>query len=701
MALALLTVACFWPVNEAPCSTCTPVRIERPPTPLASAGNRADISALLAHRIIDAAQPGAEVGAYVQARIPPLPSFDTVAAWEQYAGELRQRIFEQVVFRGEAARWRDADCNVEWLEHIDGGPGYSIRKLRYEAVPGLWIPALLYEPNKLEGRVPVVLNVNGHDRDNGKAVPYKQIRCINQAKRGMIALNVEWLGMGQLHAENFRHTRLNQLDLCGTSGVAPFYLAMKRGLDILLAHEHADPQRVAVTGLSGGGWQTIVISALDPRVTLAVPVAGYGSFHSTVGHDDLGDSEQAPCDLGAVADYGHLTALLAPRPALLTYNAKDDCCFRAANTLPPLLEAARPLYALYGKDGNLTSHVNHDPGTHNYEQDNREALYRMLGRHFYGSDAGFDAHEIACSDEVKTKEQLHVELPADNADFHALALALAQNLPHRPDLPTTRHSIKAWQTKHRAQLRRLIHSEQLCADAEQTGATEGQGTRAVFWKLRLSDRWTVPAVELTRENPTRSAILIADGGRARAASEAERLLKAGHRVLAVDPFYLGESQIQAQDPAYTYAVLLDCFGRRPLALQADQIAAAARWAREQYGQGPVGIVADGPRSSLAALVAAARETNAIDSVSLRRPLASLRQVIEQNQSVEDAPELFCFGLLERFDIQHLAALVAPRRLTVAGVDPRTRTEWSALPALFESLGGAVEFTDAEASDGGQ
>ena len=117
------------------------------------------------------------------------------------------------------------------------------------------------------GKVPVVLNVNGHTSDGKQYVP-KQIRCINQAKRGMLALNVEWLGMGQLSGPGFDHYRMNQLDLCGTSGLAPFYLDMKRGLDVLLSLEHADPQRVAVTGLSGGGWQTIFFSSLDTRVTL-------------------------------------------------------------------------------------------------------------------------------------------------------------------------------------------------------------------------------------------------------------------------------------------------------------------------------------------------------------------------------------------------------------------------------------------------
>ena len=113
------------------------------------------------------------------------------------------------------------------------GAGYRIKKLRYEALPGLWIPALLYEPDNLgDKRVPVVMNVNGHD-GKGKVAPYKQIRCINQAKRGMLALNVEWLGMGQLRTPGFMHYRMNQLDLCGTSGLAPFYLSMSRGLDLL------------------------------------------------------------------------------------------------------------------------------------------------------------------------------------------------------------------------------------------------------------------------------------------------------------------------------------------------------------------------------------------------------------------------------------------------------------------------------------
>ena len=247
-----------------------------------------------------------------------MPEVHTVAEWEQYAQRARSQALERAVFRGEAARWRDCPRGPNGATASPAGPGYTIRKLRYEAVPGLWIPALLYEPTVFKDkRFPVSLAVNGHDA-KGKFADYKQIRCINQAKRGMIVLNMEYLGMGELKGPDFDHGRMNQIDLCGTSGVATFYLAMSRGLDILLAHEHADPTRVAVQGLSGGGWQTITISAFDTRVTLTNPVAGYSSLQTRVRYGpDLGDSEQNPVDLETVVDYSQMTALLAPRAGAL------------------------------------------------------------------------------------------------------------------------------------------------------------------------------------------------------------------------------------------------------------------------------------------------------------------------------------------------------------------------------------------------
>lgn len=645
----------------------------------ADSPDAAFIKTALGKAIVGKTLPMAEVQRYCEARVVRMPAVKTAAEWEAEASRLRAAVLQRVVFRGEAAKWRDAACKVQWLGEIPGGPGYRIQRLRYEALPGMWIPALLYEPEKLVGKVPAVLNVNGHVGDIGKAYVPKQIRCINQAKKGMLALNVEWFAMGQLGGEGFQHYRMNQLDLCGTSGVAPHYLAMKRGLDILLSLEHADPSRVAVTGLSGGGWQTIFISGLDTRVALSNPVAGYSSFRTRANYlSDLGDSEQTPTDLGMIADYCHLTAMRAPRPTLLTNNSKDDCCFASAHALPPLLEAAKPVFRLYGKDSALRSHVNDNPGTHNYELDNRQAFYRMVGDFFYAGSKEYDPKETPSDKEVKTKQQLEVPMPEKNEDFHSLATAIAKSLPreaYQPptaDLPKDKTAAAAWQRARRARLREIVRAKDYQVHAIASGGEEKEGVKATFWRLQMGAAWTVPAVELARADAKKTAILVADAGRASAAEEVRPLWAAGYRVLAVDPFYFGESKIAERD--FLFALLVAAVGDRPLGLQASQVAAIARWAADERKAGPVTVVAVGPRSSTFALVAAALEENAIAGLELHNPLASLKEIIEQNATVEQKPELFCFGLLEWFDVKHLAALVAPRRLTIRAASARAQAE---------------------------
>ena len=651
---------------------------------LPSATAQEDLKPLLEREIVGSTLPMTEVQRYCESHVPKMPEIKTADAWTAEADRLRKAILEKVVYRGEAARWRDADTKVEWLDTIDGGPGYRIKKLRYEALPGLWIPALLYEPEKLEGKVPAILNVNGHTA-LGKQYPAKQIRCINQAKRGMLALNLDWLGMGQLRGSGFSHYGMNQMDLCGTSGLAPFYLCMKRGLDILVGLENTDPNRVAVTGLSGGGWQTITLSSLDTRVKLANPVAGYSSFRTRAWHlKDLGDSEQTPNDLATIADYTHMTAMMAPRPTLLTYNSKDNCCFESVYALQPLVDAAKPAFKLYGKEKALRSHVNDDPGTHNYEVDNRQALYRMLGDFFCPDDKEFDWKEIPSDDEVKSVEEVNVDMPEKNEDFNTLASALAKELPRDPALPENKNAATKWQQTKRKQLHDIVRAKQFKVSPIESDTEEKATTKATFWRLLMDGDWTVPAVELVQGEPEKIAIVVADGGRASATADVTRLLASGHRVIAIDPFYFGESKIAQRD--FLFALLIAAVGDRPLGIQASQVAAVSRWAADRYKGNPITLVAQGPRSSAFALVAAALETDAIAQVELHGSLGSLKEVLEQNWGANQKPELFCFGLLEAFDVRQIAALVAPRPVTFTAPNDRVRKELAGLSDWYGTLG---------------
>jgi hypothetical protein len=599
----------------------------------------ADLKKTLSREIIGPKKSMEEIQDFIEPLVPSVPEVKTAAEWKALEADLRKRVVEGLIYRGEAKKWAAAPTRVEWSGDLPGGAGYSIRRLRYEAVPGVWIPALLYLPEKLSGKVPVHMAVNGHD-PGGKAADYKQIRCINLAKRGVISLNVEWFGMGQLKMPGFGHYLMNQLDLCGTAGLAPFFLSMKRGLDVLLALENADPARVAVSGLSGGSWQTITISALDTRVTLTNPVAGYSSFKTRVRHlKDLGDSEQTPSDLATVADYAHFTAMMAPRATLLTFNSKDNCCFESNYALQPLMDAAQPVFRLLGAESNLRNHVNHAPGDHNYGLDNRQAFYRMVGDHFFRDDPSWDAREISCEAEVKKADELKVELPADNGSFTTLARALAADLP-RPGGTAAR-------------LRELVKAK----DHKVAAGTAFKEGNATGWKLMMGKDFTVPAVEIAPAEPKGTVLLFSENGRASLASNIQQLTAAGYRVIAIDPFSYGESKIASH--GFLFAMTAAAVGERPLGILSSQIAAAARWARAEFKQ-EVTAVAVGPRASLVALVAASLEPKALAALRLHQPMDTLKELIEKGVGVDKMPEMFCFGLLREFDMKELVALVAPR-----------------------------------------
>lgn len=611
----------------------------------------ADVAVLLKRPVLQPRHTLAETQAFCEKRVPRLPTFNDPDAWKAFVNQGRADVLDKVVYRGAAAKWRDYQGKVEWFESEPGGPGYRLKKARFEALPGLWIPALLYEPEKLNAKTPAHLCVMGHD-GGGKDVPYQQIRCINLAKRGMLALNVEWFNFGQLKHADYHHGRMNQLDLCGTSGLAPFYLALKRGLDVLLSHPHADASRVSVSGLSGGGWQTIIISGLDERVTLSNPVAGYSSFLTRVRHfSDLGDSEQTPCDLAKHVDYHHLTAFRAPLPTLLTYNAKDNCCFATDHALPPLMETAGPLFRLMGKGNALRAHNNFVPGTHNYDQENREAFYRMVGDFFFAGNKDYSAKEIPCNEEVHSAKDLRVPMPEKNHTFSSLAKELAKSLPRDMSITTDADAI----ARRRALLKKIIHYHPYEVQAPAAEQDKKGGITVTYFQLRLGKgEWTVPVVELKRGEPRETVLVLHDAGRQAAAAEVKRQLDAGRRVLAVDPFYWGEGAIPERN--YLFGLLLGAVGERPLGIQTSQIGAVARWSQLRH-KAPVRVVAAGNEvCGLVALVSAAVEPDAINGFEAAKSYKSLKDVLEQNLYYQQRPELFCFGLLEHFDLPQIEAL---------------------------------------------
>ena len=179
---------------------------------------------------------------FILHRVGKLPTPKSAAEWTAESNRIRQELVNDIVFHGWPKEWVDAPPKFEDLGVIPGD-GYQIRKLRYEIVPGFQSTAILYEPLHLNGKIPAILNVNGHVGAPGKSVEYKQKRCITLARNGILALNLEWLSFGELGDQFNQHWYGAHLDLVGANELGLFYLAMRRGLDYLYDHPNTDRSR--------------------------------------------------------------------------------------------------------------------------------------------------------------------------------------------------------------------------------------------------------------------------------------------------------------------------------------------------------------------------------------------------------------------------------------------------------------------------
>ncbi len=581
---------------------------------------------------------------YAMKRVPALPTPANAQEWTAEAARIRRHLLDDVVFHGWPKEWVNSPPKFEAAGVIEG-KGYRIRKFRYEIVPGFQSAALLYEPEHLGTSVPAILNVNGHVGPVGKAVEYKQKRCINQALHGILSLNLEWLAFGELNHPQNLHDYAAHLDLAGMNGVGLFYLAMRRGLDFLYQHPNVDRNRLGVTGLSGGGWQTITLSALDERVAVSVPVAGFSGMVSSIEHpEDIGnDIEQNATDFRDGQDYTHLVAMRAPRPTLLIYNAEDDCCYRGPIVKPYIFDDVRRFFELYGKADALAYYENADPGTHNYQLDNRQQAYRFFTKYF-----GLPPleREVPVNAEIKSYDELVVGLPKDNLTILGLARQRAHLIERRP-------------AADRSKLASVVRYKPASVKhAWAVANTKSKGVASNSFQFQMSDDLPAAGVLLAAISAPSTApvtILLVDKGRKSLARDVSERVNRGEQALALDLLFRGD--VAPKKPGVPeFTQLLAAIGDRPLGIQAAHLIGIAHWLRDRAGVRQVRLESTGPRSQITALVAAALEPTLFSGVHVRDGMRSLGELLDRPVTYVAAPDLFCLDLYKEFDVDSLTAL---------------------------------------------
>jgi cephalosporin-C deacetylase-like acetyl esterase len=625
-------------------------------------GEGSDIHELLKDEILSPAVAEFQVRQYIVQNTAPLPKPPATAEqWSTSAARLRHHLLDDVVFHGWPKEWTESPPKFEEAGVIETGEGYRIHKLRYEIVPGFAASALLYEPERVTGKVPAILNLSGHDGPLGYAYEFKQKRCISYARHGMLALNLEWFGFGDLSKPGNDHFSAAHLDLVGANGVGIFYLAMRRGLDYLYNDSRVDRNRIGVTGLSGGGWQTIVLSSLDERVRATNPVAGFSSLRSRVevkDYGDMGDVEQSGTDFLEGSDYPYLVALMAPRPTLLTFNGEDDCCYRAMLVKPRIFDAIQPFFKLYGKQDLFTWHENRDPGNHNYQLDNRLADYSFFTKKF-----GLPPieNEDGTPAQLKSYDELKTSLADDNLTILDLARKLGRQIEREP-VPSGTAERAAWVDTERRQLRDVVRYKPVeLQDTWTVAMTKHRDLQSISYLFRLNNGlsasgiWLRSILQSSDSSPV--TIVLNDDGKEGSTEQALERFSRGEQVLALDLMFMG-SAWKGKDP-FLFAQMLDSLGDRSLGMEASQLIRIAQWAQHQANVDKVRLEVSGIRNQAVALVVAALEPRLFSEVVVRDGIRSFSYVLEKPVTFEQAPELFCLDLYKDFDIDRLEALAGP------------------------------------------
>lgn len=336
-------------------------------------------------------------------RITPYLRYQAEQAWLE--DEARQKAWDAIGDEAGLRKLQDV-LRQKLLQMIGGLPavktdlhavitgkipmdGFTIEKLVFQSLPGIYVTALVYVPNDHAGKHPAVLVPAGHAAD-GKS----HYQALSQRLAGRGYLVISWDPVGQGERSQFWDSKANKSRynlICAEHAVMGnlAYLAGAnlarwevwdgiRAVDYLLTRPDVDPERISITGTSGGGTQTALIAALDERIKVAVPSCYITSLPMRISNRIFVDPDSDPeQDLyGMISDgmdHAGLLLLMYPRPVMVAAAVLDF--FPIEGTRKTFRELQK-LYARFGRGDRLAMAEGYHG--HQYSAENQQAALDFL-----------------------------------------------------------------------------------------------------------------------------------------------------------------------------------------------------------------------------------------------------------------------------------------------------------------------------------
>ena len=374
------------------------------------------------------------------------------ADWEVKRGEFRRELQEMLGLWPLPER-TDLQPVVTGKLEADG---FTMKKISFQASPGLYCTANLFVPKNLKSPAPTILYECGHSRMVSNNISYgnKAAYLLDGAwfaRNGYVCLVLDSLLLGEVQGIH-TGTRDKGLWWWNSRGYTPAGVEAWfgiRALDYLCTRPEVDTNRFGITGHSGGGAYSWTVTALDDRIKAAAPLAGMADAQSHI-LDGVIDSH---CDCNFFIniyrwDFPQLAALAAPRPLLIGGTDRDQI-FHLDSTVR-IHEKLRRVYELLGATNNLGLAL--APGAHEEVPELRLAVLRWFNWFLKGVKKENETPIVVDAVKFFTPEQVRVfnQLPAD-----ALNINIAQTfVPFgRADLPVSQDAQQRVPTGFADQLR--------------------------------------------------------------------------------------------------------------------------------------------------------------------------------------------------------------------------------------------------------
>ncbi|MCB0630974.1 MAG: acetylxylan esterase [Saprospiraceae bacterium] len=287
--------------------------------------------------------------------------WDDLASWEKRADMIREGILQGMQW-DKMDRFKDAPLNpiIHSSREMDG---YIVENIAIESFPGFFVTGNLYRPLHKQDKYAAVLSPHGHLSDK-RFTDYIQIRAAALARMGAIVFAYDMVG----YAESTQVTHHMPIALLLQSWNS------KRVLDYLLSRPDVDPERIGMTGGSGGGTQTFILTAIDDRVKVSAPVVQVSAhfFGGCVCESGMPVHKSAHHQTNNV----EIAALCAPRPLLLISDGNDW----TRNTPRIEYPYIQKVFALYNAEHKVEN-IHLPLERHDYGYSKRSAAYNFLAHH--------------------------------------------------------------------------------------------------------------------------------------------------------------------------------------------------------------------------------------------------------------------------------------------------------------------------------